>query len=149
MADELLNRIVRIVPPRVGKVRCIHASNVTTVVELDNDIFQFVPSAAASPLGANVVGRPGNYGRALMRVQAEGNDVWVLFSNTNAIVCNSAANTGANVCARIPNGTGTPDGDIYEINPDVDLFMGVCTQNGTSNTANVRYWIVSFPTEYR
>lgn len=147
MSDKYIARLARVVPPRTGNVRAItNVSNATASVELDNDIFQVAPTGDANPLGAaNTPGRPGNYGKALMRVQAESNDVWVLFGKTSGVFANSAANTGANVCSHIPV---NQDRD-FEIDPQQDLFMSVTTQNGTTNTATARYWIVSFPDEYR
>lgn len=145
MSDMYIARLARVVPPRENKVRQLNTSNVTAVVELDNDIFQFAPTEAASPLGANVVGRPGNYGRALLRIQAVTNDAWVLFKSSNAITVNSAANTGNTIGAHIPV---NQDRD-FEVDPLVDSFMGVVTQNGTSSTGSVIYWIVSFPLNYR
>lgn len=145
MSDKYIARLARVVPPRVNNVRQLNVSNTTSVVELDNDIFQFAPTGSASPLGANVVGRPGNYGKALMRIQAVTNDVWVLFANVAGVTVNSAANTGNTIGGHIPV---NQDRD-FEIDPSFDKFMGVVTQNGTSNTGSAIYWIVSFPDEYR
>lgn len=148
MSDMYIARLARVIPPRKGQVRAFNVSNVCNVQELDNDLFQFAPTGSASPLGANVVGRPGNYGKALLRIQAFGNDIWVQTNTSNAITTNSASTIGNNVQNVGAHITANQQAD-FEIDPSVDLFLGAVTQSGTSNTATCTYWIVSFPLNYR
>ncbi|MGA7122456.1 MAG: hypothetical protein WBY94_20305 [Polyangiaceae bacterium] len=141
-----VDRYTRVVPPRNGGggtvgqgiVRTYAATNSSTPVELDTDIF--------SSLGvANAAAVPGAFGRAILSISAEGADVWVNFGSTSAFIANSAATstpgaTSANACWHIPNGQERE----YEVDPLVDKWFCANTQNGQAGTATVRYRISSF-----
>lgn len=138
MPSHIIERLARVVPPRLGNWRAIACNTTTASVQLNNDIFQ-VPIAATA-LGGAQPGLPGNYGRALLRVQAESNDLWILFGNTSSVLANSAV-TGVNAAYHLPSGQNAD----FEVDPTLDLWLSATTQNGGSNTATCRYGIVSFP----
>ena len=135
--------VVRIVPPRTGNVRVVAVTATSQAVEIDNDVFQVAPGG-----GAN--GRPGDYGRGLLRMQADGCDMYVVFGPTNGVVANSAAVAGATQSVLIPNmaGAANPGGQIgvdFEINPKTDLYFAVASKNGGATTGFLRYWVRTFP----
>lgn len=137
--SHILERLARVLPPRVGNWRAVTCNTATAAIELDNDIFQIpIPATAQN---AAQPGLPGNYGRALMRVQAEGNDLWVLFGPTNAVQANSAVIGTANAACHIPVNQERD----FEVDPTLDKFLSAVTQNGSGNAGTVRYGIVSFP----
>ncbi|HTQ45378.1 MAG TPA: hypothetical protein VMI75_21620 [Polyangiaceae bacterium] len=125
-----LEWLSRVVPPRPATVRAVAATNASANVELDNDVFQFMQGGA-----------PQSYGTALLRVQAESNDIYVLFGTSSNVAVNSAATSGNTVCSYIAAGQDRE----FEINPNVDKYMAYATKNGATSTATIRYWIVSFP----
>ena len=137
-----IDHAFRVMPPRAGQTygsgaaRAIACNAATTSVELDNDIFQFTAAA-------NNVGQPGNFGRALMQCTADGGDIWVNFGGASTVVANSAATSGNTVCDYIPAGKAM----VYEIDPKVDLWISARTANGGSNTATLRYRIISPPSK--
>lgn len=131
-----LDRLARVVPPRANSVRNVACNAATAVIELDNDLFQLLAPTNTAPV-------PGSYGRALLRLQAENSDVWVLFGQNNAVVANSAAITGATVCSHIPAGQDRE----FEVDPLIDKYLSATTINGGTSSANLRYWITSFPTQ--
>jgi|HubBroStandDraft_6_1064221.scaffolds.fasta_scaffold176285_2 hypothetical protein len=148
MGSLYLDRLARTVPPRdtgpMGTAngaptapgcRVIAANNATTSVELDNDLFQFTPPP-------NTPAVPGSYGRALLRVHAEGNDLYVLFGAASTVAANSAATSGNTQSDHIPAGQERD----FEVDPTIDKWMSARTQNGSTNTATCRYRIVSLPT---
>jgi hypothetical protein len=137
MGSLYLDRLARVVPPRAGNVRAVACNNATTVLELDNDIFQLPLVGGA----AGVPQSPGSVGPQLLRLQADGADLYVLFGQTNAVSANSAAVSGNTQCAKIVNGQQVD----FEVSPTVDKFLSSNTQNGSSLTGTLRYWIVSQP----
>jgi hypothetical protein len=135
--SHILERLARVVPPRQGNWRAIACNTATAAVELDNDVFQF--ALAATALGGPTPGLPGNYGKALLRVQAEGNDLWINFGPTSSVQANSAL-LSANAAMHIPVNQERD----FEVDPALDKFLSAVTQNGSGNTATCRYGIVSF-----
>ena len=131
-----LDRLARVVPPRSGNVRAVACNVATAVIELDNDLFQLAAPTNTAPV-------PGSYGRALLRLQAETNDLWVLFGPTNTVSANSAAVAGAGQCSHIPAGQDRE----FEVDPLVDKFLSATTVSAGSALATLRYWITSFPTQ--
>jgi len=106
-------------------------------VELDNDIFQFVPPA-------NTPATPGQYGRALVRFQNDGAvNLYILFGAASTVTANSAAKSGNTQCPFIPPNQERD----YEIDPKIDLWISARTANGVAGTTTLRYGIVSFPTQ--
>lgn len=146
MTDIYLARLARVVPPRSnsyavtggGAVRAQAVTSTSASYQLDNDIFQ-MPLANGATVGQAT---PGNYGRALLRLHAEGNPVYFNTSQAAGTANSAAVGQGNTVCGRIP---ADQDRD-YEFDPTVDKFINVATQNGQGLTATVRYQIVSFPT---
>lgn len=144
--DLYLARLARVVPPRSntvatsggGACRAQPVTGVSASFELDNDIFQ-MPLANGATVGQPT---PGNYGRALLRLHAEGNAIYFNASTTAGTANSAATGQGNTVCARIP---ADQDRD-YEFDPNVDKFINVATQNGQGLSATIRYSIVSFPT---
>ena len=144
--DLYLSRLARVVPPRSntiaqtggGACRAQAVTGTSASFELDNDIFQ-LPLANGATVGQPT---PGNYGRALLRVHAEGNPIYLNTSTTAGTANSAAVGQGNTVAARIPQ---DQDRD-YEIDPAIDKYLNVVTQNGLGLTATVRYSIVSFPT---
>jgi hypothetical protein len=135
--------IPRVLCPRSGLVRVVAVTVASAAVELDNDLFQVAP-------GGGAAGRPGDYGRGLLRLQADGSDVYVVFGPTNGVVSNSAAVAGVTQSALIPNSAGAAvaGGNIgtdFEINPLTDKWMAISTKNGGATTAFLRYWIRTVP----
>ncbi len=128
-----LEWLARVLPPRAANPPRVVAVTATSAnIELDNDVFQFTSGAANAPQ---------SYGAALLRVQAEANDVYVLFGGDNTVAANSAATAGATRCSYLPAGQDRE----FEINPSVDKWMAFSTKNAGTNTATIRYWIVSVP----
>lgn len=120
--------LVRVVPPRTGNVRAVvaAANGASQNVELDNDIFQFTSGGATQ-----------NYGVALMRVQADGADAYVLFGPTNAVTANSASTSNnATMPYKVPSGQERE----FEVNPSVDKWMAYQGAGAT-----VRYYVTTYP----
>jgi hypothetical protein len=140
------DRFYRQVPPRdgskgpAGACRTLACNASTAAVELDNDVLQlpYVPQPGA-PTGAVA---PGTYGRALVHCMAEGNDLYLNFGQTNAVVANSAATTGNTQALYLPKGVWVPP---FELDPAIDKWLSARTINGGGLTATLRYRVVSFP----
>ena len=134
MSDGLWTQwIARVKAPRAGQVRALAGGAAAATVELDNDIFQFTSQSPIAP-AVNM-----NYGQAIMRVYCTLGNATVLFGSSAAAVANvSAANnaTAANAGATIASNTFQD----FEINPNVDKFMGYIG-NGTT----IQYYIRTEP----
>lgn len=142
MSEKYVEWFVRVVPPRgstpnntLGNIRVAATSNVSSSVELDNDVglFAFV---GAGPLGNSTQ----SIGPAILRVQAELADVYINFS-TAAGTANSLATTGNTRASIVPAGQ---DRD-FEVNPSVDKFLNFATINTGITTGFIRYWVTTFP----
>lgn len=147
-ASHILERLARVVPPRavatVGTSPwyAVATNSATAVQSLANTVFQL---AGTDYQGNAIPGLKGNYGRALLRVQADGGDHYILFGSNSSVQANSAV-VGAGASMKIPSGQERD----FEVDvgtdqvPGPDAFMSVVTANGASINATARYGIVSF-----
>lgn len=134
-----LEWISRVVPPRAGAVNVAPVSNTST---------QFILYDAIGQTGVfNVVGQGAQsgfvqcYGAALMRVQAEGQDIYVAFGPTGVTANSAATGTATGACSYI----GAAQDREFEIDPLVDHHMALATKSGNPTGATARWWIVSWP----
>jgi hypothetical protein len=140
--SHILERLARVVPPRLGATPgstpwLAFACNTATAAQpLANTVFQ---KSGTDAYGNAMPGLPGNYGRALLRVQAETNDLWLLFGPTSGVQANSAV-VGSNASMHLPAGQERD----FEVDPSIDLFLSAVTSNGAGLTATCRIGIVSF-----
>jgi hypothetical protein len=75
-----------------------------------------------------------SYGSHYWNFQADGNDVYIAFSNATLTVDDTATGAlAATLCAKIPNGTTLQ----VKLSPATDVYIGVKTASGT---ANLRIW---------
>lgn len=127
-----LEWLARVLPPVSNLVFANAVANTSSAINL-------IPTFTVTSTTNNVA---LNYGAALLRIQAESNDIYVNFGPSGVAV-NSAATTGNTVGSYLPAGQDRE----FEINPSNvnQQFMAVSCKNGATNTATVRWWIVSVP----
>jgi hypothetical protein len=143
VSSHILERLARVVPPSLGGTSparnpwyAVACNSVTAAQPLANTVFQ---KAGLDVFGNATPGLPGNYGRAILRVQAETNDLWLLFGNTSSVQANSAI-VGVNASMHIPVNQERD----FECDPQCDLWLSAVTSNGAGLIGTCRYGIVSF-----
>jgi hypothetical protein len=125
-----LEWLARVLPPVANAVFANAVANTSSAINLV-PTYQFTQNGAVQ-----------SYGPALLRVQAQSNDIFINFGGSGVAV-NSAATSGNTVGSYLPAGQDRE----FEINPNNanHQFMAVSCLNGATNTATVRWWIVSVP----
>lgn len=142
VASHIIERLARVVPPRQGQTNsstpwiAFATSSATASQSIANTVMQL---SGTDVYGNAIPGLQGNYGRGLLRVQAETNDLWILFGQSANVQANSAV-LGSNASMHIPAGQERD----FEVDPALDKFLSAVTANGAGLTGVCRIGMVSF-----
>jgi hypothetical protein len=138
---------VYVTPPRqnvaagTNNQRVMAVTTASAVKKLQDDILVAVGTAPSGQPAARQGELPGS-GPVLVRFQATGGDVYIVFNPTNAAVVDATNATAADFGDRIPQDQYVD----YLLTPGVDNYFAAATATGT---ATLKYRLSSPPANNR